>query len=104
MSASSSDQLLKTSGWLAAALLTINGAGAIATLNLADRVNAPVYPALTFAAGILFTLLNGVAVQQISSKLAAPLEHLMAYWRAVEILGEYDEDEEQRFMQPVEKI
>jgi hypothetical protein len=104
MWASGVEQLLKTSGWLSAALLTINGAGAIATLNVADRIATPIYPASAFAVGILFVLLNGVAVQQINSLLLAPMEHLMAYWRAVEILGQYDEAEEEQFTLPVHRI
>jgi len=104
ISASSAEQLVKTSGWLSAALLAINGGGAIATLNVADRIAAPIYPASAFGAGILFVLLNGVAVQRLNSLCFAPLEHLMAYWRAVEILGQYDDDEEEQFRRPVERI
>jgi hypothetical protein len=104
MSASGTEQLLKTSGWLTAALLTINGAGALATLNAVARIDAPLFPALAFGAGMLFVLLNGVAVQTIHSISAGPLEHLMAYWRAVEILGRYDEEEEEKFNRPITRI
>ena len=104
MSASSSEQLIKVSGWLSAALLTINGAGAIATLNIATKLTTPIYPAGAFATGILLILLNGVAVQGLASLFVSPLERLMAYWRAVEVIGHYDEGEEEQFRRPVERL
>ena len=88
------DQLVKTSGWLTASLLAINGAGAIAVLNAVDRIANPMIPASLFCTGILFTMLNAVSIQAIMAKLQSSLENLIGFWRLVKIRGNRDETAE----------
>ena len=98
MTSSATDHLIRTSNWLGASLLAVNGGGAIASLNVADRFSHPAIVGGIFVGGITFALLNAVAIQAVLVKQSGPLENWLAYWRGVEFSGERDEDAEKALL------
>lgn len=51
------------SKWTLAALLTVNGGGALATLNAADRFSNPSHPAALFLIGMCLTVLSAASIR-----------------------------------------
>jgi hypothetical protein len=98
------DQLGQMSNWLTASLLALNGAGGLAVANAAERLAAPLYPAAIFGIGIALALLSGFAIQAVSSRVLAPLELYMVFWRRASILGEATEAEEREAAAPIHQI
>lgn len=102
----SSDQLVKTSGWLTASLLAINGGGALAALNAVDRVHSA-SSAGWFGAGLLMAMVSGVAIQGIQAKIAAPVEQYLFFWRRVSENGQLDQgalEQHQRDLHKFERL
>ena len=97
------DVLTKTASWLTASLLAINGGGAIAVMNSADRLQAPALVAALFLLGLLFAMLNAVLIQSLSAVLQNPLEQWLAYWRGVEKYGLRQHQSEQELHQLVKR-
>jgi len=90
--AAGSEQMIKTSGWLVASLLVINGGGAVATLQIADKLSDPRWPLWAFGAGLVLAMLSAVVIQGIQTKISRPTEELILAWRLVELHGHYRRD------------
>jgi hypothetical protein len=100
----STEQLIKMSGWLTASLLAINGAGALATLNVLSQTRDLSLSGLFFLGGIVLALLSAVAIQSFQDKVFQPLAALIRYWREAQITGVRNESEEQQLREPINKL
>lgn len=72
------------SKWLTGSLFAANSAGMITILNTADKLVMPAVPGCLFAAGLIFALLSGTAIQEIYNRLSEPLGELIEYWAEIE--------------------
>jgi len=88
------DEVGRASSWLRASLLAINGGGAIATMNVADRLSSPGCVGALFIGGIFAAMLNAYLIQTYGAKTQPHLEEWWGYWRAVEQFGVRDEEKE----------
>lgn len=98
------EQLVKTSGWLNASLLVINGGGALAMLNVVDRLPHPVLPGLMFGLGILTSLLIGVVIQDILNKQNVMLGDAGQIWIKARVNGVRDEKAERGIADKVNRL
>lgn len=92
--AATSEQMVRTSGWLTAALFATNGGGALAAVNAMERLSQPAWSAGAFLGGIIFAMLSAVLIQHFTSAVATPVENLLMFWREVEATGEVPSDYE----------
>jgi len=99
--ASANDQLVKTSNWLNASLLAVNGGGAITVFNGAEHIGGRGAAGAVFVAGIVFALLSATAIQAVIAKQQLPLEIWIGYWRGVEFSGERDDESEVKLAAPI---
>ncbi|MCP3729236.1 hypothetical protein M9978_02245 [Sphingomonas sp. MG17] len=81
------DQLAKTSGWLTATLLAVNGGGIAATLKVLEKSTAAAPSLWLFGAGLLWAMLNAFSIQWMASRMVRPMEHLAFLWRKASIEG-----------------
>lgn len=96
-------QMMSTSKWLSAALLTLNGGGMLATVGAIERLDDPLYATICFCLGILFVMLNGVVIQHVAAAGIPPVRELANYWRAVSHTGIHDEVAEQKLTSPIDR-
>ena len=99
--ASANDQLVKTSNWLNASLLAVNGGGAIAVLNGAEHIGGRGAAGAVFVVGIVFALLSASMIQAVIAKQQGPLEIWIGYWRGVEYSGVRDDESEVKLAAPI---
>jgi len=95
--------MLRSSGWLTAALFAINGGGTLAVLNAIERLDQPGWSACVFLGGILFAMLNAVLIQHITSAKAIPVDSLLWFWREVELTGAMPTDYD-KLAQPLKRL
>jgi hypothetical protein len=101
--AATSEQMVRTSGWLTAALFAINGGGALAALNVIERLDQPSWSADAFLGGITFAMLNAVLIQHFTSAITAPVESLLMFWTEVEAIGAAPSDYEE-IVKPIKRL
>lgn len=88
----SNGQVVNVSGWLSASLFAINGGGAVALLNISEKISEPMLPAALFGIGLLFALLSGVIIQSVLNRVGAPLEDMMRIVSLAQVRGQIDGD------------
>jgi hypothetical protein len=84
------DQLVKSSGWLTATLLAVNGGAALAVLQGESLRSGATSSLWWFGAGLLFAMLNAFSIQTLASKSLRPLVELHLFWVRASLDGEYD--------------
>lgn len=99
--AAANEQMLKSSGWLTAALLALNAGGALATINAMPQLDQPFWPSVCFMAGIVFVMLSAVTIQELSNSV--DLDSIVLFWREVEVHGIFDPELHTQVAQPVTK-
>jgi len=94
-------QMMSTSKWLSAALLTLNGGGMLATVGAIERLDDPLYATVFFCLGILLVMLNGVAIQHFAATGIPHVRELTNYWRVISHTGIRDEAVEQALIDSI---
>lgn len=94
-------QMMSTSKWLSAALLTLNGGGMLATVGAIERLDDPLHATVFFCLGILLVMLNGVAIQHFAATGIPHVRELTNYWRVISHTGIRDEAVEQALIDSI---
>ncbi len=88
------DAVISMAKWLLASLLAVNGAGALAVLNGADKLASPALPGCLFVSGVVLALVNGAAQQYVGLQQSNKLSPVIGYWIWVWASGERDAETE----------
>jgi hypothetical protein len=99
-----SDQLVKVSGWLTASLLAVNGGGAVATLQAAEKIDAPAWPLGAFGGGLILAMLSAVAIQSVQALSSYPQEELIRGWNTASVRGKFSTKEMLDLKEKVERV
>ena len=84
------EQVVKSSGWLTATLLAVNGGAAIALLQNSELAVRGAHCLWWFGAGLLCAMANAFSIQTLASRILRPLAELHLLWARASIDGEYD--------------
>lgn len=80
--------------WLTASLLAVNGGGAIAALNIVEKLTRPGLVGGLFVAGLMAAMLSGYLLQHFNYGAVDLLANRAAYWAVVGERGTRDPETE----------
>lgn len=92
------EQASSMAKWLLASLLTINGAGALATINMVDKIMSPLMPGAAFIAGMMLPLAAATIIQNQNFAKLKPVNETLGYWLTVVDDGERVDSLEQELL------